>query len=367
MNVAFISSVGQCGVREYAHMLMEGFRDLGHRVHYIGIERHNNRDLVYGLRQVRFDDELVIVEYEPGIFWLWGVVRAMAWLRCGRRKRVMFSVHEIAPERYYEGRQIQWHLSRPVLRSRWLEVLKLVLCVGDVLFCFLKYRIGLLLMGWLPHVVLVHSPKALENVKIALVDDKVYYVPLIVQHLEGDRDTLRRELGLPLEPFAFIVPGFLFRRKRIVDVIEQLVPDAELWIVGTESPFDPGYLSEIHAHLAQSVHRDQVRLIHDYERLEQYLLAADAAIFYYSECFQSAAASLAVGAGKPCILADLPAFSDLSTAGLAVRTPDELHQAMIRIQDPAVYDLLAESARTLREQLSNKRIAERYLESLGIV
>jgi glycosyltransferase involved in cell wall biosynthesis len=345
---------------------MDGLREVGHEVHYIGVKRRDLGDLMRGIRQVKPDDALVIFEYEPGILGLWGTVLAMAWLRLARRKRIVLSVHEIAPERYHEGRQIQWHLSRPVERKRLAELLKLVLCVGDVVQCFVRYRVGLLCLGWVPHAVLVHSPKAAENIQVAAVDDRVHYVPHVVRRIEGDKQTLRRELGLPVAPFAFIIPGFLFRRKRMIEVIAQLPPGTELWIVGTRSPYDPGYLDEIQAYLAQCPHRDRVRLSHDYDRLLEYIAAADAAVFYYSEGYQSGAASLAVGAGKPCIFSDLPAFVDLREAGLTVQSEPELREAMEQIQDPTCYGRLAEAAHSIREALSPAQIARRYLDWDGL-
>jgi len=367
MNIVLVSSAGRCGIREYARILMEGFCELGHRVHYVAVRRHDNRDLARQIRQVKRDDELVIVEYEPAIFWLGGLVRAMAWLRFWRRKRVLLSVHEIGPDKYAEARQIQWHLARPVSRRGLLaELGMLLLSSGDVTLRFVLLRVGLLLMGWLPHEVLVHSPKAVKNIDLTVADDgKVHYVPHVVKRLDGDRDAVRRQLGLPGDRFAFIAPGFLFRRKRIVEVVEQVPPGAELWIVGTESDMDPGYLDEIRASLSNCGYSDRVRLVQDYERMEQYLMAADAAVFFYSDGYQSGVASLAVGAAKPCIFSDLPAFSDLREAGLTVRTSRDLHEAMVEIQKPACYHGLAEAARTLRDELAPGPIARQYLATLS--
>jgi hypothetical protein len=366
MNVVLVGSAGRCGIREYSQVLLTGFRELGHRIQYIGVKPHDNRDLAQRIRQIRHDDELVIFEYEPGIFWLGGLLRAMAWLRFGQHKRVLLSVHEIAPEKYPEFRQIQWHLARPASRRGLSEIVKLFLSTGDVALRFLMLRAALLLMGWLPHAVVVHSSKAAENVHLALADDrKVHYVPLVVKQLDGDREALREQLGLPRDVFAFIIPGFLFRRKRIIEVIEQLPAGVELWIVGTPSKYDPGYLEEMETYLAHSSKCEQVRLIQDYDRMEQHLLAADATVLFYADAYQSAIASLAVGAGKPCIFSDLPAFSDLCEAGLVVRTPQELRQAMVEIQEPARYNQLVEAANVLREQLSPTQISRRYLDSYG--
>ena len=363
MNIVVVGSTGRCGIHEYSRTLVEGFRALGHQARYIGVRRHDNRDLMERIREVEEDDDLVIFEYEPGIFWLGGLVRVMGWLRFVRGKRILLSVHEIAPEKYPEFGRIQHHLARPVSRRRAREIGRLLASAGDVVLRFLVMRGALLVMGWLPHSVLVHSPKGEENVRIALCDEnRIHYVPLIVEPLEGDRDALREELELPQDVFAFIIPGFLFRRKRIIDVIKQLPSGAELWVVGTESVYEPGYLEEIEAYLGRSKKEEHVRLIQDYERMEQYLMAADAAVLFYTDAYQSGIASLTVGAGKPCIFSDLPAFVDLRKAGLTARTSTELRKAMEDIQEPGRYQQLVANTRALREDLSPERVALRYLE-----
>jgi hypothetical protein len=172
---------------------------------------------------------------------------------------------------------------------------------------------------------------------------------------------LREHLGLPRDIFSFIIPGFLFRRKRIIEVIKQLPSETELWIVGTPSEYDPGYLEEIEAYLSQSDKQKRVRLIQDYERMEKYLMAADAAVLFYNDAYQSGIASLAVGASRPCIFSDLLAFQDVREAGLTVSDPIELHQAMLEIQREDVYARLAGKAVSLRQTLAPVRIVEAYL------
>lgn len=367
MNVVLIGSAGRCGIHEYSRILLEGFRELGHRARYIAVKEHDNRDLAERVRAVQDDDDLVIFEYEPGIFWLGGLIRAMAWLRFRRGRQLLLSVHEIAVEKYPEFGRIQQQLARPLSDDGALELARLCTAAVSVALRFLVLRGALLVMGWLPHRVLVHSPKAAERIRLAVAnDDRVHYVPLAVKQLRGDRGELRQELGLPRDVFAFIIPGFLFRRKRIVEVIKQLPIGAELWIVGTASEYDPGYLEEIEAYLAHSNPDEQVRLIRDYGRMEKYLLAADAAVLYYADAFQSGIASLAVGAGKPCIFSDLPAFVDLRGASLTAQTPVELHQAMVDIQRDDVYARLVEGARGLRQRLAPDRIARAYLACQGM-
>lgn len=366
MNIVIIASAGRCGIHEYSLVLSEGFQENGHQVRYIGVKNHNNADLLHQIHQIRSEDDIVIFEYEPGIFWLGGIIRAMAWLRFYRRKRIILSIHEISPEKFPEARQIQWHLARQISsRGYFGEIFKLILASGDVLLRFITLRLGWLAMGWLPHTILVHSSKGKENIRLINSDNgKIYYAPLLVKQLDTHTDKFRHKLHVPKDTFVFIIPGFLFRRKRITQVIEQLPSHSELWIVGTESAYDPDYLKEIKVAVAQLEHPNQVRIIQDYERMEEYLQAADVAILYYADGYQSAVASLAVGAGKPCIFSNIPAFADLRDAGLTVNTPMELNKAMKQIQDHIVYEELRDKALRLRQYLSPGAIAKQYLQNV---
>lgn len=367
MNMVIVASAGRCGIYEYSLILKTGFEENGHTVCYIGVKNHDNQDLMRRISEVQPDDDVVIFEYEPGIFWLGGIIRAMFWLRFWRRKRVILSVHEIAPEKFPEARQIQWHLGRHASsRGRLWELLTLIPATADVLLRFVLLRLGWLVMGALPHTILIHSIKGKENIRLIVPDDKkVGYTPLLVTQLNTDAERVRSELNLPKDAFVFIMHGFLFRRKRIVQVISQLPEDVELWVVGTESEYDPGYLPEIEEAVKQIKRPQQVKIIQDYERMEQYLQAADVAVLYYTDGFQSAAASLAIGAGKPCIFSNISAFSDLKSAGLTVDTPQELHTAMQQIRQPAIYNQLKDNAMKLRQALSPGMIAKQYLNFIN--
>lgn len=365
MKIAIISSNDQCGVRECSLVLLRGLQELGHDARYIGVTPHHNRDLMRAVRtEVVDDDELVIIEYEPGIFWLVGLVRALLWLRFVARKRVTLSVHEIAPLKYAEYRQVRWHLSRKVEPNLLTEIIKLTLGGFDVLLRFYVMRIGLLLLGALPQRVLVHSPEGVKNIRIALADEgKLHSIPLAIETVDADRDALRAELGLPPDLFAFISPGFFFRRKRFIQVAEALPDHAELWIVGTSSHFESDYADELYAYLATSPKRERIRLIEDYARMRDYLAAADAVVIYYSESFQSAVAAEAIGAGKPCIFSDLPAFDHLKEAGMIARNDVELARAMLAIQETETYQALVANARRLRTKYAPSAIASAYLEA----
>ena len=365
MKIAILSSRDRCGIREYSQILLTGFRELEHDVRYIGVTPHNNRALMQAVRNdVATDDDQIIIEYEPGVFWLVGLVRAMLWLRLVARKRVLLSVHEIEPKKYPEFRQVRWHLARKVEANPWVEFYKLTAGGADVLLRFYVMRIGLLLLGALPHEIVVHSTKTAENIHIAIASDaKVRAVPHVIETIPGDRDAARAKLNLNPQGFVFISPGFLFRRKRLLDVAEQLPPNAEFWMVGTGSVHEPGYEEEIAAYVAQHGADGRIRLIQEYERMKEYLVAADAVVLYYKESYQSGIAAQAVGAGKPCIFTDLPAFGYLKDAGLVVRNDVELAQAMVNIQDERVYQRLTAHAHNLRAQYAPRVMAAAYLNT----
>ncbi|MCL5994585.1 MAG: glycosyltransferase [Chloroflexi bacterium] len=360
MNIVLSSSSGNCGIYECAQIMQAGFESLGHRVRYIGVERQNAADLRAKISQVADDDQLVIFEYEPGIFKLQPLVRAMAALRM-RRKQVYLSLHELEISKFPEYHQALWRFNEPAWRRSWRAPFWLLRGMADVAYRYATLRIYLHLLGTLSNRIIVHSPRLMENVVLITANQsKVRYTPLAVKPILSDRNAMRRKLGLPLNCFAFIVLGFLFRRKRITDVIRQLPEGAELWVVGTTSPYDPGYLEEIEACVAQNGKQAQVRIIQDYN-VEPYMVAADVAVLYYLDIFQSAVVSQAMGAGKPCILSDLPGFAEYRRAAMVVETLPQLRQAMLDIQKPEEYQRLVGATAQLRDEHSPEKIALSYL------
>jgi glycosyltransferase involved in cell wall biosynthesis len=365
MHIVLLSSQGRCGIYEYSQILRGGFEALGHTVTYWGVPNWDDRRVWEAVRRVRPEHDLIIVEYEPGIFRLRTLVRAIAWLRFVRRKRVALSIHEIEPAKFPEYRHIQQRLSQPTHFGSILEIPRLTCAALDVALRYFVLRLFLFLLGKAPHRVVIHSQKARENVGLVTHRvDAVASIPLVIKPQDGDVAELRAALSLPAEQFLFIIPGFIFRRKRILKVIEELPPDSTLLIVGTPAVYERDYVHEVEAHIANHPHLD-VRLIQDYERMELYLQAADAVVLFYDDVFQSASACLALGAGKPCIFSDIPAFTLYREGGLLVGEAGALGAAMRRIQDPEVYERLQRGALALREQYSPPRIAARYLEAVG--
>lgn len=364
MNVVVVSSAGVCGIYEYSQILLSGFAAIGQQARYIGVHNWDDADLHQQMRSLAPDDKVVMFEYEPGIFHLGALVRAMIYVRFVRRKQVVLSVHEIEPDKFSHFHDIQRRLQQPARFGLLGELVRLPWATLDVAAHYYVMRMGWTAIGWLPQLIVAHSQRGQESIGIITSDRcKVVNIPLAVKGQAGDKQALRAELNLPPDRFLFISPGFLFRRKRIVETIQQLPDNAELLIVGLPSEFDPGYLEEIHAAL-QRFPGKKVRLIHDYDRMEQYLLASDAVVMYYENVYQSAVAPLAVGAGKPCLWSDLPAFAEFKGAGLFVKSPAELHQAMIDIQEPARYAELQAGTARLRAELSPARTAQAHLDAL---
>ncbi len=361
MNIALLGSDGHCGIYEYSQILKAGFEELGHSVRYLGVPHGNSQRLWEAVRSVGPDNQLVIVEYEPGIFRLRPLIAVIAYLRFVRAVPVLLSVHEIEASKYPEYHHIQRRLSQGVRFGGLLEYPHLVFLAADVLLRYFALRAALALLGQLVSRIAVHSPKAREQ--IGLITSRpatTVDIPQAIRPQDGSVAELRDALGLPVDRFVFITPGFIFRRKRIVEVMDQLTSDVTLLIVGTPSAYEPDYIQEVRDHIAAMRQRD-IRLIEDYERMEDYLLASDAVVLYYRDGFQSGVATLALGAGKPCIFADLPAFAIYREAGLTVTSDLVLRHAMQVIRDPGVYDKLERGAMHLREEFSPSRVAALYL------
>jgi glycosyltransferase involved in cell wall biosynthesis len=364
LNVVLVSSAGVCGIYEYSQILLSGFAAADIAA-VTWVRNWDTADLRRQLRLLAPDDHVVVFEYEPGIFQLWALVRAMAYVRWVRRKTVILSVHEIEPAKFSHFHNIQGRLNQPTRFGLMGEIVRVPFATLDVALHYYVMRLGWTWLGWLPHLIVAHSPRGRANVGLITANRaKVTSIPLAIKAQDGDSALLRAELDLPKDRFLFICPGFLFRRKRIVETIQQLPDGAELLVVGLPSEFDPGYLEEIQVALKKWPEK-QVRLIHDYERMEMYLLASDVVVMYYEDVYQSAVAPLALGAGKPCIWSDLPAFADFKGAGLFVKTPADLHQAMIEIQRPEILAPLRAGALHLREMFSPARLAQAHLDALS--
>ena len=368
-SVAVVSSERRSGIHHYALAVCDGLRAGGHQVTFVGTKHHDAADLFTKLRYIAKGTDAVIFEHEAGIYSDVPFVRALARLRLRRIPSVL-SAHEIEPEKFHHYRKLSHALHyRPSYAwyLEWVRALSVALRIG---IWFLAYRAILALMGWLPARIIVHSHRSNFWVGLLTRDErKRDLVPLVVMPLEDTalpanadaKRALRAKLGLPPDAFVFVSPGFFFKRKRFIEVIEALPDDAVLVLSGTESQWERGYFQEV---LDAAAGRANVVINTDYEAMGAHVAAADCVVLFYEDVFQSAVVTQAIWAGLPCIFSDTPGFRLYDGAGLVARDAVQLGRAMREIRQPEVYAQCVRQVGILRRLLSPERNAMRYLIGL---
>jgi L-malate glycosyltransferase len=367
-TITVLSSDERCGIHHYAQSVVEGLRANGHLVRFAGVRHLNDRDLSRAVASIRRDTDAVLIEHEAGIFR--DVPFCIALLRLWlRRIPVVLSLHELEPEKFHHYRVLSKALHyRP--RYVWpLEVLRLPWIALRLGWSFIRYRAVLGIMGSVPRRLVVHSDRSALWIDLLSRDrSKFDNIPLLAMPLEdaelprdpAEKRALRAQLGLPEDAFIFVSPGFFFRRKRFISVIESAPHDSLVVLSGTEQHWDHGYLDEVRRYVAQSGGTNVV-INTEYATMGQHVAAADCIVLYYEDIFQSAVAAQAMWAGLPCIFSDIPGFQLYRGAGLFAKDDAELRRAMAEIRDPATYERLRREVAVLREMLSPLRNAPRYL------
>src|SRR5207247_7718282 len=168
---------------------------------------------------------------------------------------------------------------------------------------------------------------------------------------------LPRHLGLPLDTFVFVSPGFFFARKRYIEVIRALPPDAVLVLSGTRSEWEPRYFDEV---MDAARGKANVIVNTDYDTMGDFVAASDCVVLFYEDVFQSAVVTQAVWAGLPCIFSDAEGFAPYHAAGPVVESAEQLAKAMRDVQEPETYAKYTRGVRILRRLLSPERNGERY-------
>ncbi|HAF11001.1 MAG TPA: hypothetical protein DCK98_13105 [Chloroflexi bacterium] len=368
-EVAVVSSERRSGIHHYALAVCDGLRAAGHRATFVGTKHLDAADLATKLRYIAKTTDAVIFEHEAGIFSDIPFVRALVRLRL-RGIPAVLSAHEIEPEKFHHYRKLSHALHyRPSYAwyLEWLRALSVALRIG---VWFLAYRAILALMGWLPARIVVHSHRSNFWVGLLTRDErKRDLVPLVVMPLEDtvlpanaeEKRALRARLGLPEGAFVFVSPGFFFKRKRYIEVIEALPEDAVLVLSGTESQWERGYVQEVQDAAAG---KPNVVINTEYETMGQFVAASDCVVLFYEDVFQSAVVTQAIWAGLPCIFSDTPGFRLYEGAGLVARDTAQLARAMREIRQPEVYARCSSQVGVLRRLLSPERNAMRYLIGL---
>jgi glycosyltransferase involved in cell wall biosynthesis len=374
-HITIFSSKERCGIQTYSATLAEALRGLGHRVDLVGIGWWDSRALLREAGSVAASSDVVIVEHEFALYRNAALALAMARLRFAG-KRVLLSMHELDPDKFWNYHKVVAALHYKMRGSVLGDLARILLSTAEAAQRMLRYRLTLWLLGALADRIVFHSPRARANAGLVTGDErKVAEIPHFVEPLpgvadprEGDpaarRRELRERLGLPREQFIFVSPGFLFRRKRLIEVIAATPPDALIVLAGTESPHErEGYLEEIRRYVAEHDPRSVV-IDTDYERTPDHLAAADAVVLFYRDAFQSGIASHAIWAEQPCIFSSDPAFDMYGGAGLRASSEEELRRAMEEIQSPGVAERLREDARRLKRELSPQAMARLYVQAI---
>jgi glycosyltransferase involved in cell wall biosynthesis len=367
-KVVVLSSDQRCGIHHYALSLADGLRSGGHDVTFVGVKHLDKRDLAKKVGRITNDTEAVIVEHEHGIFSDVPFVRAL--ISFWRRKiPVVLSLHEIEPEKFHHFRLISSALHYRPRYGKVLELGRAGWVTLRIANWFLRYRAVLAFMGAIPLHLATHSERSQRWVTL-LSDDarKVERFPLVLVPLEdttlpkddAEKRALRERLGLPVDKFVFVSPGFFFRRKRFTQVIAAAPRESVVVLSGTRSGNEPEYFDEVLDYIKERGFSNVV-VNTDYDTMGQYVAASDAVVLYYEDVFQSAVAAQAIWAGLPCIFSEARGFEVYHGAGLVARDSGELADQMREIQKPETYARLRARVRYLQRMLAPERNADRYL------
>lgn len=367
--VTVVSSDQRCGIHHYSLALCDGLRANGHDVTFIGVRHLDSADLFHKLRHIAKQD-VVLFEHEHGIFRDVPFVRALFGL-WRRGHQIVLALHELEPEKFHHYRRLSSALHyRP--RYRWpLEVARIAWVSLRVANWFARYRAVVGLMGGLPARLVVHSDRSAQWLDVLSPDvAKRDQFPLLAMPLEDatpprdaeEKRRLRESLGLPVDAFIFVSPGFFFPRKRSVEVIGATPDDALLVLSGTRSSRDLEYFDTV---MAAAKGKANVTINTDYESMGKFVAAADAVVLWYLDVFQSAVVTQAIWAGLPCVFSDTPGFRAYRAGGLIARDTEELRSAMQAIRDPETHERLRHNVSILRRLLAPERLAPRYLVGLS--
>ena len=335
---------------------------------FVGVKHLDGRDLSKKVSHIANDTEAVIVEHEHGIFSDVPFVRAL--ISFWRRKiPVVLSMHEMEPEKFHHFRLISSALHYRPRYGKVLEFVRAGWVTLRIANWFIRYRAVLAFMGAIPVHLATHSERSDRWITL-LSDDprKLERFPLVLVPLEdttlpkddAEKRALRERLGLPVDKFIFVSPGFFFRRKRFTQVISATPRDSVVVLSGTRSANEPEYFDEVQEYIKERGFTNVV-VNTDYESMGQYVAASDCVVLYYEDVFQSAVAAQAIWAGLPCIFSEARGFDVYQGAGLIARDSGELAEHMREIQKPETYARLRARVKYLQRMLSPERNADRYL------
>jgi len=371
-RITVLSSDQRCGIHEYSQALVRGLRADGHEVDFVGVAHLDDAGLAARTRAIRPDRaDPLIIEHEAGIFRDVPFVRALLRLRL-RGIRPVLAMHELEPEKFHHYRLVRRTLDYRARYRFRVELLRAVYAAAKIGWAMLEYRLILALMGMLPRRLVVHSHRSGGWLDLLTRDlAKADMIPLASMPIESvtppaddaEKRARREALGLPVDRFVFISPGFFFARKRFIEVMKALPDDAVLVLSGMRPGWDPEYFDQVMAWIER--HKPaNVIVSTDYDRTPELLVASDAVVLYYRDIFQSAVAAEAMWAGLPCVFSDIEGFRIYEAAGLVARDDDDLARVLREIREPETYARLRRQVAVTRRMLAPERLAVRYLVGL---
>ena len=224
----------------------------------------------------------------------------------------------------------------------------------------------------LADAVMVHSPASrIELILNGCELSKIHVItPGVVQRETASVEehqpgswfpdvALRQKLGLGVFSKIIATPGFVSRRKGILDVINSLasirnILDVHYLVLGTADAEDSessGYLKECKALVRQHRLEHQVTFVDRFlpsDELNEFLQCSDAVVLAYQTGRHawSSAAALALSLGRPVVTSGDPMFSDLGDAVLRATGGLSLAQAIASVlTNPFLSEQLKRRAR----------------------
>jgi hypothetical protein len=369
-DVILVSSNGRCGIHEYSNMLSKAFQALGHNVSQVTIEYQDHGDLSSKLSEPFRPGTTVIFEYTPEIFDPVRLASEFHLLKNNGAKLIL-SLHDINHGNIYRPGNAKRALSDLFSFRLPIIATRLAYRIVTQSYSQARRRKALQVLGKLSDEIIIHSEinriPAEHNFEAI---SKIRYVPHFIEGVQGSvppasSSGASSDGGDAGTAVRFLVPGFITPGKRILEIMDAAPADAELVIAGTvrrdDIETDVAYLERIIEKQQALKGVKSIRIVNDYDQLHSYLLSSDVAVFYYEHGSQSGMASLAVGAGLPCVFSNAPAFDHLKPAGLVASTTTELTAVMSCLLDPSKRSALATNSAALADQMSPESCAAQYL------
>lgn len=194
--------------------------------------------------------------------------------------------------------------------------------------------------------------------------EKALIVPHGCRIINISREEARRRLGIDPSRYIVGVFGFIDYRKghdialEVFARLRQRIDAEMVFVGGWHSERSTPYMSEI-AGMARELGVRVTGYVSD-EEFELWIAAVDVVLHPARAVSESGVVCMALGAGKPVVVADHPAFQDKPV--LRFRAVDQLVSILEALSDPRAREEPSRRAREYAEQHSWARVAEKHVE-----